>query len=172
MATKGERQALLFLAAVALLGAGSRVWRSREAPAPSVDLDRQIAAVESPRSQGKGRLAKRLRGFKNHDSATRDSTQADIGAASVQTSPSFAVARPANGGQIVNLDTASAAEIERLPGVGPSLAKRIVANRDSAGPFGCLAALDPVRGIGPALLRRLDSLVTFSGAPRAVCSQR
>jgi competence ComEA-like helix-hairpin-helix protein len=168
MATKGERQALLFLAAVALVGAGSRVWRARDAPAPTADLDRQIAAVESPTPRAKHGPAKRQRGFAHHDSATRDSTHAATDASSVQArQPVGKSPRP-----VVNLDTATAAEIERLPGVGPSLAKRIVANRDSAGPFGCLAALDPVRGIGPALLRRLDSLVMFSGAPRAVCSQR
>ena len=54
-------------------------------------------------------------------------------------------------------------------GIGPALARRIVSDRDSAGSFGCLAALDAVKGIGPSMLRRLDSLTSFSGAPRAAC---
>jgi competence protein ComEA len=66
----------------------------------------------------------------------------------------------------LDLDTATEPEIDALPYVGPSLARRIVANRDSLGPFGALAALRRVRGIGPATLERLGSLVTFSGQTR------
>jgi competence ComEA-like helix-hairpin-helix protein len=66
----------------------------------------------------------------------------------------------------IDLDVASAAEIERLPGVGPALAARIVASRDSVGPFGGLAALGRVKGVGPATLERLARLVTFSGQAR------
>jgi competence protein ComEA len=63
----------------------------------------------------------------------------------------------------LDLDVASAAEIEALPRIGPALAGRIVASRDSAGPFGSLEGLGRVRGIGPAMLRQLGPLVTFSG---------
>ena len=68
----------------------------------------------------------------------------------------------------IDVDRATADELVALPGVGPSLARRIVADRDSNGPFGSLQALGQVRGIGPATLQRLDSLVSFSGTPRPV----
>lgn len=142
MPTKGERQALVFLAAVALLGAGTRACNARHEVVPTVDLDRQIGAVETSthgRKTGRGTSAKPHR----VSSASR-----------------------------VDLDTAPPAEIEQLPGVGPALAKRVAADRSAKGAFGCLAALHMVRGIGPALLARVDSLVTFSGAPRSVCGQR
>jgi competence protein ComEA len=58
------------------------------------------------------------------------------------------------------------AEIERLPRIGPALAHRIVANRDSAGPFGGLEGLRRVRGVGAATLKLLGPLVTFSGQAR------
>jgi competence protein ComEA len=67
---------------------------------------------------------------------------------------------------LIDLDVAGAAEIERLPRVGPALARRIVASRDSLGPFGSLAALTRVKGIGPATAERLAPLVTFSGQAR------
>jgi competence ComEA-like helix-hairpin-helix protein len=73
---------------------------------------------------------------------------------------------PERRGGPLDLDTATEQEIDALPYVGPSLARRIVANRDSLGPFGALAALRRVRGIGPATLERLGSLVTFSGQTR------
>lgn len=66
----------------------------------------------------------------------------------------------------IDLDQADEAEIDLLPRVGPALARRIVANRDSLGPFGGLAALRRVRGIGPATLERLAPFVTFSGQAR------
>jgi len=66
----------------------------------------------------------------------------------------------------IDLDVAPPAEIERLPRVGPALARRITANRDSLGPFGSLSGLRRVKGIGPATIERLAPLVTFSGQTR------
>jgi competence protein ComEA len=66
----------------------------------------------------------------------------------------------------VNLDTASVALIETLPRVGPALAHRIVANRDSLGPFRSLEGLRRVQGIGPATVALLGPLVTFSRQAR------
>jgi competence protein ComEA len=65
----------------------------------------------------------------------------------------------------VDLDHASEREIEALPRVGPALAHRIVAHRDSFGPYGSIGALRRVKGMGPAMLERLTPLVTFSGRP-------
>jgi hypothetical protein len=67
---------------------------------------------------------------------------------------------------LVDLDLADTLQIGRLPRVGPALARRIVANRDSLGPFGALPALRRVKGVGPATLERLAGLVTFSGQTR------
>ena len=63
-------------------------------------------------------------------------------------------------GTAVNVNRATAVELEALPGIGPSLARRIVADREAQGPFATVAALDRVPGIGPALLARLGRLVT------------
>jgi competence protein ComEA len=66
----------------------------------------------------------------------------------------------ASRGTAVNVNRATAVELEALPGIGPSLARRIVADREAQGPFANVAALDRVPGIGPALLARLGRLVT------------
>ncbi|WP_255596157.1 ComEA family DNA-binding protein [Cellulomonas sp. C5510] len=58
------------------------------------------------------------------------------------------------GGQ-VDLNTASATELEALPGIGPVLAERIVAWRTEHGTFADVEALEDVPGIGPALLAGL-----------------
>jgi competence protein ComEA len=52
-------------------------------------------------------------------------------------------------------DRATAADWERLPGIGPALAARIVADRGAHGPFGGVAGLARVRGNGPKTVERL-----------------
>lgn len=54
--------------------------------------------------------------------------------------------------QLIDINRATANELERLPGVGPSTAKAIVDHRSRNGPFGSVDDLLKVRGIGPAKL--------------------
>jgi len=60
----------------------------------------------------------------------------------------------------VDLDRASAAELTVLPGIGPRLAERIVADRADHGAFATVDDLARVRGIGPALVRRIAPYTT------------
>src|SRR5262249_43973735 len=76
----------------------------------------------------------------------------------------MALARPLLPGEKIDIDRAGPAEIARLPRVGPGLAKRIVADRDASGPFGTLASLDRVSGVGAGLLAAIADHATFSGA--------
>ena len=75
----------------------------------------------------------------------------------------IALARPLEPGERIDIEQASAVEIARLPRVGPGLAKRIIADRDSRGPFGSLAGLDRVPGVGPAVLAAVGEHVSFGG---------
>ncbi len=59
----------------------------------------------------------------------------------------------------LNLNRADATALTALPGIGPALAKRIIAHRQQSGPFDTLDGLTKVRGIGPALVERLRPLV-------------
>lgn len=61
---------------------------------------------------------------------------------------------------VLNVNRATAVELEGLPGIGPSLARRIVADREARGPFATLESLDRIPGIGPGLVARLGRLVT------------
>ncbi len=63
--------------------------------------------------------------------------------------------RPASGGAGVNINTASASELQKLPGIGPSKAAAILADRDARGAFKSCADLDRVQGIGPATVAGL-----------------
>lgn len=63
--------------------------------------------------------------------------------------------------ELINLNTADAATLEELPGIGPALAERIVDHRDSHGEFGAVEELAAVSGIGPAILADVEDLVTW-----------
>jgi competence protein ComEA len=65
---------------------------------------------------------------------------------------------------VVNVNSASAAELERLPGVGPSLAARILEHREQHGAFRAKEDLMLVRGIGEKSYERLAPYVAISGA--------
>jgi competence ComEA-like helix-hairpin-helix protein len=73
---------------------------------------------------------------------------------------SVAVAGSGQPDSVVNVNRATAVELERLPGIGPSLARLIVADREARGPFATLEALDRIPGIGPGLVARLERLAT------------
>jgi competence ComEA-like helix-hairpin-helix protein len=63
-------------------------------------------------------------------------------------------------GELININTATQAELETLPGVGPKLAQRIIAARKQQ-PFLSFADLDQVSGVGEKLLEKLRDRVTF-----------
>ena len=60
----------------------------------------------------------------------------------------------------INVNQASAADLEELPGVGPATAAAIVSERDRNGPFLSVDDLDRVPGIGPTKIEALRDLVT------------
>ncbi|MDD2818043.1 MAG: helix-hairpin-helix domain-containing protein [Candidatus Nanopelagicales bacterium] len=65
-----------------------------------------------------------------------------------------------SGGKI-SLNSSNQQQLESLPGVGPSLAQRIMEYRSSHGGFRAVDDLDDVPGIGPATLSRLRPLVSM-----------
>ncbi len=66
-------------------------------------------------------------------------------------------------GAPLDLNTASAAELTALPGIGPTIAGRIVAYRDETGPFTSVEELTEVEGIGEKKLEEIRDLVFVGG---------
>jgi len=142
MPTPAERKALLFFSIVLALGASTRGWRALHGRGPADSAARsalasQIDAADSARRWGLRKSARKPR----------------------KKIPPKPAGR-------VDLDVATAEEIEALRNIGPALARRIVASRDSLGPFGSMEGLRRVKGIGPSIVEKLDSAVTFSLVPR------
>lgn len=61
----------------------------------------------------------------------------------------------------ISLNTATEQQLESLPGIGPSLARRIVAYREQNGPFRRVEDLQRVSGVGPKMIVRLRGQVTL-----------
>lgn len=168
--TPAELRALLFLALVAVVGAGARMARAPAAPtvepAARRALASQMAAVDSVRrleeatDAGKGKVSARKRGASGSSSRQTGATKAPRSTsrrtAGKAPPPSFPI----------DVDVADSAALDALPGIGPALAVRIVREREKCGPYGSLRELERVRGIGPAVSKRLAPVVTFSLSPR------
>jgi competence protein ComEA len=61
---------------------------------------------------------------------------------------------------LININTATAAELEELPGIGPTLAEAIVAERERRGGFRSVGELQDVRGIGEGRYADIKDLVS------------
>lgn len=66
----------------------------------------------------------------------------------------------------VNLNTASSAELQQVPGIGPSTAEKILQARKSYGAFKSVDDLQAIRGIGPKRLDKMRKYLTVGKPPQ------
>ena len=76
-------------------------------------------------------------------------------------------APPPNGGSApeaptgkININTATVEELDKLPGIGPSIAKAIIDYRTANGPFKTIEDINNVKGIGDALFAKIKDSIT------------
>ena len=60
---------------------------------------------------------------------------------------------------LVNINTASAAELQSLPGIGEAKAKQIVSYREANGDFSSIEDIKNVSGIGDGIFNQINSLI-------------
>lgn len=142
--TKGEIQAVLFVAVSLLVGAFVLLVKKYNA---DFLPDLGPATAERPG---------------NVDARTERSTTSGYSAAMTHApaagKPST-VNNTESGDRLVAINTAPAAELQKLPGIGPVLAERIIAHRNKSGDFATVDQLMDVKGIGPAKLDRMRPFV-------------
>ena len=66
----------------------------------------------------------------------------------------------------INLNSASAAELQQVPGIGPSTADKILQMRKSYGAFKSVDDLLAIKGIGPKRLEKMRKYLTVGKAPQ------
>ena len=104
-------------------------------------------------------LPRTLTGLWLDHAGSRDTLPAVALPRLVPAGPGVTPAEPLLTG-LVNINTADAAALQQLPGVGPKTAERIVEHRAAHGPFRSVADLANIRGIGPRTVEQLRPLVT------------
>ncbi|MEW5838635.1 MAG: helix-hairpin-helix domain-containing protein [Pseudomonadota bacterium] len=74
--------------------------------------------------------------------------------------PAAMPAMPAAPAATIDINSATATQLESLPGIGPAKAKAIVDYRTQNGPFQSAADLEKVPGIGPKNMQQLTPLIS------------
>jgi competence protein ComEA len=93
-------------------------------------------------------------------------------ALAAQTAPARTDAKAAKPAVVVNLNTATQADLETLPGVGAKMAARIIEYRQKKGPFKKIEELMNVQGIGEKNFLKLKPQLTLSGAGTNAAGQQ
>lgn len=167
--TKGEIQAVIFVAVSMLAGAVILLVKQYDSdflpdlgPAPvhgrlnadiesesaTANVDDSNAFLPSTRADS---YAPSTGPDSGYTTATQNSGRPDAGVSATSDSPT--------GNLIIPVNTAPASELQKLPGIGPKLAEAIIEYRTRSGPFERVEQLLEVRGIGPAKLGRIRPLV-------------
>ena len=167
--TKGEIQAVIFVAVSMLAGAVILLVKQYNSdflpdlgPAPAhgrlnagIETASATASVDDsnahPPSTGAVSERPSTRADSGHPAATQDAGRAVTGASARSASSA--------GNLLVPVNTAPASELQQLPGIGPKLAEAIIDYRTKSGPFERVEQLLEVKGIGPAKLGRIRPLV-------------
>lgn len=134
--TPAERRGAMIVVVLLAIGAGHDLWRATR-PLPSAVPDVVPPARVSGQAIG------------------------PAGAAGISTS----MPEPGTSAGRVDLNRATARELDALPGIGPVLAARIIDHREHAGRFRRIEDLLAVRGIGPRLFERLRPRVIVAATP-------
>ena len=138
--TRGECNVILALALLFCLGLTARYIQSQVQPLPADDY---VEAEFLFQQASEASLA--------------EPVEQALPAPTAESSPKPTTYQPksASPAGSINLNTATASELQRLPRIGPKLAARILAHREAHGPFRRVQDLVQVRGIGTKTLARL-----------------
>jgi competence protein ComEA len=140
---RNEQIILLLLCGILIVGIVIRYLDSKD-PDRIPDFEVRKNAVEVPLPD---------ENISSTSSLTHGQSQVEIPSPKESVSPVM---------ELIDINSATAKEFERLPGIGPQIAGRIVAYREKNGAFKRVDDITKVRGIGPKTLERLRSHLTMS----------
>ncbi len=131
-------------------------------PRPGVYALPQGARVQDVISAAGGFLAEAQKDDINLAALVEDGEKLDIpyieGASPVLATPEEQVVTTTT--ELIDINTASQSELESLPGIGPTTAKKIIEYRETNGPFLSIEDIINVSGIGPGTYERIKDLIT------------
>jgi len=138
------------------------VYITGAVPRPGVYALPKNARVQDAISAAGGFLAEAEKSQINLAALLEDGEKLDIpyleGASPVLATPVPDVVTSTT--ELININTASIAELDALPGIGPTTAQKIVEYREQTGPFINTEDIINVSGIGPGTYERIKDLIT------------
>ena len=133
-------------------------------PRPGVYALAKGSRVQDAISAAGGFLAEADKTGINLARALDDGEQLEIpyaeGSSPVLGTPLPASTESASSSELIDINTASLAELDSLPGIGPTTAQKIIDYREQNGPFLTKEDIINVSGIGPGTYERLKDLIT------------
>lgn len=174
--TRSEQLALVGLVVV-LLG-GLAIHGRRALPTPDsapegvwieAPAEWQAAELSEPPHAAPPAAAPPVLSLAEPPGTSPDPVSGIASAAGLPVSPRAAEPSAANPA-LIDVNSAGAAELDRLPGIGPAKAEAILTTRDALGGFRQAEDLLEVPGIGPATLERLRPYVRFGASAPAPAS--
>jgi competence ComEA-like helix-hairpin-helix protein len=156
--TRPQISLLVALVAVFLVGLGVREWRAGypELAERLERLDREETPAPLPTPpRREPRPARR-----SEPGPTRASARVEAGPAGAEPAATASGTDAAADPRPLDLNSASVDQIARLPGIGPALARRILAERERRGRFESPEALRGILGLGPKKLAAVKDLIT------------
>lgn len=161
----------LLIVLVALGGVGVLLLEQNQQPVASSEdgsqkIQEELRALREQNEQLLGQL-KEMQGKHNQlveDLASKqvagESTSQQVVSKSVTTSGKTAVSSTTPTG-LININTASASQLDSLPGIGPVYAARIIEYRQANGGFKSVEELLNIKGIGEKTLEKLKDKITI-----------
>jgi len=138
------------------------VYITGAVPRPGVYALPKGARVQDAISAAGGFLAEAEKSQINLAALVEDGEKLDIpyieGASPVITTPEPEVVTSTT--ELIDINIASAAELESLPGIGPTTAQKVIDYREQNGPFLSIEDIINVPGIGPGTYERIKDLIT------------
>jgi competence protein ComEA len=139
------------------------VYITGAVPRPGVYALPQGARVQDVISASGGFLAEAEKSQINLAALLEDGEKLDIpyieGGSPILATPGPTVAAVTT--ELININTASVADLDSLPGIGPTTAQKIVTYREQNGPFVNPEDIINVSGIGPGTYERIKDLITI-----------
>lgn len=139
----------------------SRVNDALKLAVPTADADLNLLNLASPLKDGQKLQIPNLVEPTSQGQAPAQIPTVPVpvpGAAPAVNSPKISPVTQGSG--LININTASLAELDTLPGIGPALAERIIQHREANGPFQTIEDLKSVSGIGNKKFEDLRQRVT------------
>lgn len=152
--TRGEATAILFLTLATLAGGAVRLATSDDAGRlPTDEALRRHDSAFAARAEGGSHLPSSL-----PDDASAPTAAGSTAEAPAPGASGIRDLRPRE----VNLNTATRAQLETLPGVGPSTAERIIEYRTTVGPFRRIEDVMNVKSIGEKKFEKMKQYISVT----------